>query len=99
VQGLVNFAQQVALILAVLLPTFLYCSAIALFLFAGWGFWQQAQPQNPFRGKPWIPLLSLIMSGASVAVRASLCLSSRGSRVIRRPTRPIFLVRRQVRRF
>jgi hypothetical protein len=72
VQGLVDFAQQVALILAVLLPTFLYCSAIGLFLFAGWGFWQQAQPQNPFRGKPWIPLLSLIMSGAFASFPAIL---------------------------
>ena len=63
-QGLINFAQQCALILAVLLPTFLYCSAIGLFLFAGWGLWQQAQPQNPFRGRPWIPWLSLLLSGA-----------------------------------
>lgn len=71
-QGLVNFAQQVALVFAVLLPTFLYCSAIALFLFAGWGLWQQAQPQNPFRGKPWIPWLSLIMSGAFASFPAIL---------------------------
>jgi hypothetical protein len=63
-QGLINFAQQCALILAVLLPTFLYCSAIGLFLFAGWGLWQQAQPHNPFRGRPWIPWLSLLLSGA-----------------------------------
>jgi hypothetical protein len=64
VQGLVNFAQQCALIIAVLLPTFLYCSAIGLFLFAAWGLWQQSQPQNPFRGKPWIPWLALLVSGA-----------------------------------
>jgi hypothetical protein len=63
-QGLVNFAQQIAMIVAVLLPTAFYCSAIGLFLFAAWGFWQQAQPHNPFRGKPWIPLLSMVMSGA-----------------------------------
>ena len=61
VQGLVNFAQQCALVLAVLLPSFLYCSAIGLFLFAAWGLWQQAQPQNPFRGRPWIPWLSLML--------------------------------------
>ena len=63
-QGLVNFAQQLQLIMAVLLPTFLYCSAIGLFLFAAWGLWQQAQPHNPFRGKPWIPWVSLLISGA-----------------------------------
>ena len=63
-QGLVNFAQQCALIFAVLLPTFLYISALALFLFAVWGMWMQAQPHNPFRGRPWVPWVSLIMSGA-----------------------------------
>lgn len=63
-QGLVNFAQQLALIFGVLLPTFLYCSAIGLFLFAAWGLWQQAQPHNPFRGKPWVPWLALLVSGA-----------------------------------
>jgi len=63
VQGLADFAQQLALIFAVLLPTFLYCSAIGLFLIAGWGLWQQAQPHNPFRERPWIPWLALLMSG------------------------------------
>src|ERR1700709_2052826 len=71
-QGLVNFAQQVALVLAVLLPSFLYCSAIGLFLFAGWGLWQQAQPQNPFRDRPWIPWLSLVISGACASFPAIL---------------------------
>jgi hypothetical protein len=66
-QGLVNFAQSCALIIAVLLPTAFYCSAIGLFLFAAWGLWQQAQPHNPFRGKPWIPVLSLLLSGASAS--------------------------------
>ena len=63
-QGLVNFAQQCALIFSVLLPTFLYISALALFLFAVWGMWMQAQPRNPFAGRPWVPWVSLIMSGA-----------------------------------
>lgn len=66
-EGLVNFSQQCALIFAVLLPTFLYGSAIGLFLFATWGFWQQAQPHNPFREKPWIPLISLITAGAAAS--------------------------------
>ena len=71
-QGLVNFAQQCALIFAVLLPTFLYCSALGLFLFAAWGLWQQAQPHNPFRGKPWIPWVSLLLSGACASFPAIL---------------------------
>ena len=71
-QGFVNFAQQCALILAVLLPTFLYLSALGLFLFAVWGLWQQAQPHNPFRGKPWIPWVSLILSGACASFPAIL---------------------------
>ena len=71
-QGFVNFAQQCALILAVLLPTFLYASALGLFLFAVWGLWQQAQPHNPFRGKPWIPWVSLILSGACASFPAIL---------------------------
>ena len=63
-QGLVNFAAQCALIFAVLLPTFLYLSALGLFIFAVWGMWMQAQPRNPFAGKPWIPWVSLVLSGA-----------------------------------
>ena len=37
--------------------------AIALFLFAGWGFLQQARPDNPFRGRPSIPVFSLALCG------------------------------------
>ena len=62
-QGLVNFAAQCALIFSVLLPTFLYLSALGLFLFSIWGLWMQAQPRNPFAGKPWVPWISLITAG------------------------------------
>lgn len=62
-QGLVNFADQVALIIAVILPAFFYCSAIAWFVFGAWGLWQMSQPHNPFRGKPWVPILSIVLSG------------------------------------
>jgi hypothetical protein len=62
-QGLVNLSDQLALIMAVTLPAFCYLAAIGSFLFAAWGFWQQAQPHNPFRGKPWIPVLSLVLAG------------------------------------
>ncbi|MGO9235688.1 MAG: hypothetical protein ACLP4V_17085 [Methylocella sp.] len=63
-QGLVNFTGELGYIIAVLLPTFCYIASLACFLFAGWGFWMQARPDNPFRGKPWIPAVSLILSGA-----------------------------------
>ena len=36
---------------------------MSLFLFAGWGFWRQSQPDNPFRGKPWIPITALLFCG------------------------------------
>ncbi|WP_034999368.1 hypothetical protein [Beijerinckia mobilis] len=62
-QGLVNFAAAVGEGLAIFLPTFCYLTAIGLFLFAGWGFWRQAQPDNPYRGKPWIPIFSLVLCG------------------------------------
>ncbi len=63
-QGLVNIASALGYAMSVLLPTFLYLAALACFLFAGWGFWMQAHPSNPFRGRPWIPFLSLLLCGA-----------------------------------
>lgn len=63
-QGLVNFAGQIGNAIAVLLPTFCYLAALGLFLFAAWGFWMQARPENPFRGRPWIPAVSLLLCGA-----------------------------------
>ena len=62
-QGLINFASAIGFALATLLPAFCYLAAITLFLFAGWGFWKQAQPDNPFRQRPWIPALSLVLCG------------------------------------
>ncbi len=63
-QGLVNFASQIGFGMDILLPAFCYLAAIGLFLFAGWGFWQQSQPHNPFRGRPWIPWVALVLCGA-----------------------------------
>lgn len=62
-QGLVNLADLFGFILAVLLPTFCYLAAIALFLTAGWGFWMQTHPDNPFRHRPWVPPVSLLLCG------------------------------------
>jgi hypothetical protein len=63
-QGLVDFASQVGEAFAILVPTFCYLAALMCFLFAAWGFWMQSHPQNPFFGRPWIPALSLVLSGA-----------------------------------
>ena len=61
--GLVDFASQIGLLFAMLLPPICYLGAMILFIVAAWGFWRQAQPDNPFRGKPWVPLVSLLLSG------------------------------------
>jgi hypothetical protein len=49
---------------------------MVLFIIAVWGFWVQAQPQNPFRGRPWIPLVSLLMSGALASFDRVLTMAS-----------------------
>ena len=61
--GLVNFAYAIGNIFAVMLPTFCYLGAMVLFILGAWGLWRQAQPDNPFRGRPWVPMLSLVMAG------------------------------------
>ncbi len=80
-EGLVNFASQIGEVFAVLLPTFAYLAALACFLFAAWGFWIQGQAHNPFRGRPWIPLVSLVLSGAFASFDKilSMALASGGS--------------------
>jgi hypothetical protein len=63
VQGLANFASQIADGIAVALPALCYLAACCLFLFAAWGLWQQSQLHNPFRGRPWLPWVSLVLCG------------------------------------
>lgn len=63
-QGLVNFAGEIGNAIAVFLPTLCYLMALFSFLFAAWGFWMQTDPSNPFHGRPWIPIASLVLSGA-----------------------------------
>jgi hypothetical protein len=62
-QGLVNFAAAIGFALATFLPAFCYVGAIVLFLYAGWGFRMLARPDNPFRDRPWLPTVSLVLSG------------------------------------
>ncbi|MDJ0390689.1 hypothetical protein QMO56_21470 [Roseomonas sp. E05] len=76
-QGLANFAAAVGQIFQILLPTFCYIAALTLFLFAGWGFWRQSQPDNPFRGKPWIPIVSLLFCGVFASFDRFLTLANR----------------------
>jgi hypothetical protein len=82
-QGLVDFASQIGEAFAILVPTFCYLAALACFLFAAWGFWMQSQPHNPFHGRPWIPFLSLVLSGAFASFDKvlSMALASAGSTV------------------
>ena len=62
-QGLVNFASQIGLVFSFLFSPACYLGAIACFIHSGWAFWQQAQPGNPYRGRPWVPWVSLVMCG------------------------------------
>ncbi len=75
-QGLVAFSLEIAQALAILLPTFCYIAAIGLFLSAGWGFWRMAQPDNPWRGKPWVPVMSLILCGVFASFDRILTLAN-----------------------
>ena len=78
-QGLTNFAYAVGQGFAVLVPTFSYLAALSLFLFAGWGFWRQSQPDNPFRGKPWIPLTALLFCGVFASFSRFLTMANRSA--------------------
>jgi len=76
-QGLVNFAAEVGGALAILLPAFSYLAAIGLFIFAGWAFWRMAQPDNPWRGKPWVPVMSLVLCGVFASFDRILTMANR----------------------
>lgn len=76
-QGLANLAAAVGQSFQILLPTFCYLAALSLFLFAGWGFWRQSQPDNPFRGKPWIPIAALLFCGVFASFDRFLTMANR----------------------
>jgi hypothetical protein len=75
-QGLVSFAGEIGNALAILLPTFCYLAALICFIFSAWGFWRQASPDNPFRGKPWVPFVSLVLSGAFASFNSVLTMAN-----------------------
>lgn len=75
-QGFVNFAGYLGNAIAILLPTFCYLAAIALFLTSTWGFWMQSHPHNPYRGRPWVPFIALLLSGAFASFPAMLTMAN-----------------------
>ena len=62
-QGLVNFASQIGLAFAIVIQPICYLGALFLFLQGGWGLWRMAQPDNPHRGRPWVPFVSILIAG------------------------------------
>jgi hypothetical protein len=73
---LVNFAGEISNAIAILLPTFCYLAALALFMSAGWGFWTQSQHHNPYRGRPWVPFAALVLSGAFASFPSILTMAN-----------------------
>lgn len=76
-QGLVDLAGQIGQAFAIVLPTFCYIASLSLFLVAGWGFWRQAHPDNPFRGKPWVPWVALLLCGVFASFDRFLTMANR----------------------
>ncbi len=65
-QGLVDFATAIGDGIAVALPAFCYLAACGCFFFFAWTLWTWSQPHRHHHHhwhKPWIPLVSLILSG------------------------------------
>jgi hypothetical protein len=65
-QGLVNLTTAIADGIAVALPALCYLAACSCFLFAGWTFrgWAyQHHHHHQFHDRPWVPFVSLVLSG------------------------------------
>ena len=62
-QGLVNLVTQIAAALGILFSPACYLGAIWCFIHSGWAFKRQSEPDNPYRGRPWVPWVSLLMCG------------------------------------
>jgi len=81
VNGLVSFVNDLATAMAWFLPAFCYIAAWSSFSFGVWGLWRQSSPQNPFIGKPWIPVFSVVMSGVFAAFDRILTKSATSANV------------------
>lgn len=76
-QGLVNFSTAIADGIAVLIPAFCYLAACACFFFAAWTFRSMAyHDQHPYRQRPWVPFVSLILSGVFATFPAFLTMAN-----------------------
>jgi len=63
-QGLVNFSTAIADVISVLLPTFCYIAACVCFFYFAWTLRSMAYHSgHPLRLRPWVPVVSLILSG------------------------------------
>jgi hypothetical protein len=66
-QGLINLATAIADSIAVALPAFCYLSACGCFFFFAWSLWRWSEPPSRYQhhkiDKPWVPFISLILSG------------------------------------
>ena len=65
-QGLVDFATDIADGISVVLPAFCYLSAIGCFMYSAWTLWVWSQPHRHYHHhwqRPWIPLVSLVLCG------------------------------------
>ncbi len=66
-QGLVNFTTAIADSIAVLLPAFCYLMACICFFYFAWTLWtwsdSHSRYHHPYRHRPWVPFLSLILCG------------------------------------
>lgn len=78
-EGLVNFLRDIAIAGSWFLPAACYIAASFLFIGGVWGIWQQSQPQNPYVGKPWVPYLSIVLSGAFAAFDRILTKSAKSA--------------------
>ncbi len=65
-QGLIEFATDIADGISVVLPALCYAAAIFCFMFFAWTLWMWSQPHRHHHHhwhRPWVPLVSLILCG------------------------------------
>ena len=62
-EALYTFANEIGFVLAALIVPLCYLGSIWVFFLSVSGFLRQAKPDNPYRGRPWVPFVLLLMSG------------------------------------
>lgn len=83
-QGLVNLSTAIGDAIAALLPAACYLAALSCFVFAGWTLWSMAGGSTQHRHRPWVPFVSLLLSGvfASFPVLLTKANASLGTGVV-----------------